>query len=85
MGGSRGLVSPPKWTTGGPVWDGVQAKTVAAASAAAGGGGGVTRVATYKWESEVTSLKMPSGSSEMSLPWRDLRGERGETTVCFFF
>lgn len=32
-------------------------------------------VTTYKWESEVTSLKMPSGSSEISLPWRDLRGE----------
>lgn len=30
-------------------------------------------VCTYKWESEATSLKMPSGSSEISLPWRDLR------------
>lgn len=35
-------------------------------------------VPTYKWEREVTSVKMPSGSSETSLPWRDLRsdGER---------
>lgn len=32
-------------------------------------------VTTYKWESEDTSLKMPSGSSEISLPWRDLKGE----------
>lgn len=36
-------------------------------------------VTTYKWESEDTSLKMPSGSSEISLPWRDLKGEgKGE-------
>lgn len=34
-------------------------------------------VCTYRWDSEATSLKMPSGSSEISLPWRDLRGKRG--------
>lgn len=35
-------------------------------------------ITTYKWESEVTSLKMPSGSSEISLPWRDLREEEDD-------
>lgn len=41
------------------------------------GQSGITCATTYKWESEVTSLKMPSGSSEISLPCRDLREEGG--------
>lgn len=46
----------------------------------------VVCVVTYKWESEVTSLKIPSGSSEISLPWRDLERRwwkkwRGKTTI----
>lgn len=33
--------------------------------------------ATHRWESDDRSLKAPSGISDMSLPWRDLRkGER---------
>ncbi len=28
---------------------------------------------TYRWESDDRSLKAPSGISDMSLPWRDLR------------
>lgn len=28
---------------------------------------------THRWESDDRSLKAPSGISEMSLPWRDLR------------
>lgn len=45
-------------------------------------GGKKLGVHTYKWESEVTSLKMPSGSSEISLPWRDLQGGT-RREVCF--
>lgn len=28
---------------------------------------------THRWESDDRSLKAPSGISDMSLPWRDLR------------